>query len=71
MPVIFSTKVNLLYLLYSMARNCGLLHQIKQNLVTENLSKNSDVDDSGIYLHIFPFRTNLKLHNISGTPKMV
>ena len=28
-------------------------------------------DDSGIYLHVFPSRTNLKPHNISVTPKMV
>ena len=28
-------------------------------------------DDSGISLHVFPSRTNLKPHNISVTPKMV
>ena len=28
-------------------------------------------DDSGISLPVFPSRTNLKLHNISITPKMV
>ena len=28
-------------------------------------------DDSGISLPVFPSRTNLKLHNISVTPKMV
>ena len=71
MPVIFSTKTNQLYLLYSAARKCCLLHQIKQNLFTENSSKNSDVDDSGISLHVFPSRTNLILHNISVTPRMV
>ena len=32
---------------------------------------NSNVDDSGISLPGFPSRTNLKLHNISVTPKMV
>ena len=30
-----------------------------------------DLDDSGISLPVFPSRTNLKLHNISKTPKMV
>ena len=30
-----------------------------------------DLDDSGISLPVFPSRTNLKLHNISITPKMV
>ena len=32
---------------------------------------NSNLDDSGITLPVFPSRTNLKLHNISITPKMV
>ena len=32
---------------------------------------NSNLDDSGISLPVFPSRTNLKLHNISITPKMV
>ena len=32
---------------------------------------NSNIDDSGIYLPVFPSRTNLKLYNISVTPKMV
>ena len=31
LPIVFSTKGNLLYLLYSMAWRCYLLHQIKQN----------------------------------------
>ena len=30
-----------------------------------------NLDDSGISLPVFPSRTNLKLHNISLTPKMV
>ena len=32
---------------------------------------NSDLDDSGIFLLVFPSRTNLKMHNISVTSKMV
>ena len=32
---------------------------------------NSNLDDSGISLPVFPSRTNLKLHNTSITPKMV
>ena len=35
----------------------------------ENFSKNSNLDDSS--LPVFPARTNLKLHNISVTQKMV
>ena len=40
-------------------------------LFTENFSKNSNFDDSGISLPVFPSRTNLKVHNISVTLKMV
>ena len=43
----------------------------KAKLLAENFSKNSNLDDSGISLFVFPSRTNLKLHNISVTPKMV
>ena len=32
---------------------------------------NSNLDDSGISLPVFPSRTNLKLHNISVTPKII
>ena len=42
----------------------------KAKLFAENFSKNSNFDDSGISLPVFPSRTNLKLH-ISVTPKMV
>ena len=43
----------------------------KAKLFAENFSKNSDLDVSGISLPVFPSRTNLNLHNISVTPKMV
>ena len=43
----------------------------KAKLFAENFPKNSDLDDSGISLPVFPSRTNLKLRNISVTPKMV
>ena len=43
----------------------------KAKLFAENFSKNSNLDDSGISLPVFPSRTNLKLHNISVTPMMV
>ena len=42
----------------------------KTKLFAENFPKNSNLDDSGISLPVFPSRTNLKLH-ISVTPKMV
>ena len=40
-------------------------------LFAESFSMNSNLDDSGISLPVFPSRTNLKLHNISVTPKMI
>ena len=43
----------------------------KAKLFAKNFSKNSNLDDSGISLPVFTSRTNLKLHNISVTPKMV
>ena len=44
---------------------------IKQNCVLKNFSKNSNLDDSGISLPVFLSKANLKLDNISVTPKMV
>ena len=43
----------------------------KAKLFAENFSLNSNLDDSGISLPVFLSRTNLKLHNISVTPKMI
>ena len=43
----------------------------KAKLFAKNFSKNSNLDDSGISLPVLPSRTNLKLHNLSITLKMV
>ena len=43
----------------------------KAKLFAENFSKNSNLDDSGISLPVFPSRINQKLDNITLTPKMV
>ena len=43
----------------------------KAKLFAKNFSKNSNFDDSGISLPVFPSRTNLELTNLSVTPKMV
>ena len=43
----------------------------KAKSFAKNFSKNLNVDDSGISLPVFPSRTNLKLNNISITPKKV
>ena len=69
LPKVFSTKLNLLYLLCSTQVLSSVSDEIK--LFAENFSKNSYLDDSGISLPVFPSRANLKLHNVSVTPKMV
>ena len=43
----------------------------KTKLIAKIFSRSSDIDDSGVSLPVFPCRTNLKLHNISVTPKLV
>ena len=43
----------------------------KAKLCAENFLKNSNLVGSGIFLPVFPSRTNLKLHNISLTPKIL
>ena len=42
----------------------------KVKLFAKNFSMNSILDDSGISLPVFSFRTTLKPHNVSVTPKM-
>ena len=68
--IVFSTKVNLLYFLYSTTRRCCLLHLIKQNRLLKIFLR-TVILMTRISLPAFPSRTNLKLHNISVTPKMV
>ena len=46
------------------------MHLINQNCLLKTLLKNSNLDDSGISLAVFPSRTNMN-NNISVTPKMV
>ena len=43
----------------------------KEKFFAGNFSKNSNLDDVGISLPVFLSRTNLKLQNISVTPKMI
>ena len=43
----------------------------KAKLFDEKFSKNSNLDDSGVSLPVFSSKTNLKLHNIFVTLKMV
>ena len=46
-----------------------MLSSDKAKLCAKNFSKSFNLDDSGI--PVYPSRTNLELHNISVTPKMV
>ena len=70
LSVVFSTKVNLLYLLYSVAQRCCLLHLIKQNCLLKTFLRTL-ILVTHVSLPVFPSRINLKLHNISVTSKMV
>ena len=69
--IVFSTKRNLLYLLYFNGPEVLSSESDKAKFFVENFSNNSSIDDSGISLSVFPSRTNMKLHNISVTLKMV
>ena len=71
LPIVFSTKVNLLYLLYSTNQSCYLLHLIKQNCLLKAFVKTLILMTQVSLYPFFPSRTNLKLHNISVTPKTV
>ena len=70
--IVFLTKVNLLYLFHSVARREMLSSASdKAKFFAKNFSKKSNLSDSGISLPVFPSTTNLKLQNMSVTPKMV
>ena len=69
--IVFSTRGNLLYLLYFNSPEVLPSESDKAKFFVENFSKNSSLDDSGISLSVFPSRINMKLHIISMTPKMV
>ena len=43
----------------------------KATCLLKTFSENSNLYDLGIFLSVFPSRTNLRLHNISVIPKMV
>ena len=43
----------------------------KEKIFTKTFTQKSNLNDSGILLLAFPSGTNLKLHNIHATPKVV
>ena len=71
LPIVFLTKVNLLYLLYSMAWRCCLLHLIKQNCLLKTFLRTL-ILMTQVSLYLFSL---LELVGnciiISVTPKMV
>ena len=69
LPIVFKSKSAIPPLL----NDGGVLSTAsdKVKLLAKNFSKNSNLDDSGISLPVFPPRTNLKLRKISVTSKMV
>ena len=71
LTIVFSTKVNLLYLLYSTVQRCYLLHPTKQNCFLKTFLRTQILSTQVIFLPVFPSRTNPELQNISVTPKMV
>ena len=52
LPIVLSTKVNLLYLFYSTAQRCCLLHLIKQNCLLETFLRTL-ILMTQVYLYLF------------------
>ena len=67
--IIFSAKVNQLYLLFWTVMRYCVLDLTK--LFADILSKNSNLDDLFISLPTFPSITNLKAHNIRVISRLV
>ena len=68
--IVFSTKANLLYHMYSMDWRCCLLHLTKQSHLLKTFLRTL-ILATPTFLPVFLSRTNLKLDNISITTKMV
>ena len=62
----FSTKVSLLYLLYSTARRYCLLHLIRENCLLKAFLRTLI-----LMSQLFLSRTNLNRHNIYVSPRMI
>ena len=69
--IVFSTKVNVLYLLYPTAWKRYLLHLIKQNCLMKTFLRTLILMTLGSLYLLFGSRANMKLHNISVTSKMI
>ena len=70
LPIVFSTKVNLLYLLFSMAQSCCLLHLINRNYLLNNFLKTL-ILMTQVSFYLFSLLELILNYMISVTPKMV
>ena len=73
LPILFSTKINLLYLLYSTTRRCCLLHLIKQNCLLKTFLKTLILmTEVSLYLFSFLERGKAKheLRVTSSNPRV-
>ena len=68
--IVFSTKLNPLYLLYSTAQRCCLLHLTKQNCLLKTFLRTLILVTQVSLYQFSPSRMSLKLHNFFVTPKM-
>ena len=69
-PLILNGSVTYMHVL-GFYVNEAILHLNKVKLIPKNFSKNSNLDDSDIYLPAFPSLTDLKLNNIPVTSELV
>ena len=70
LQIVFSAKVNLLYLLHSTAEQCCLLHLIKQSYLLKTFLTTL-ILMTWVSLCLFPLLELIWNYNISVTPKMV
>ena len=70
--IVFSTKINKSAItpLFNGTKVLSSASD-KAKSFAKNLTRNSNLDDSGISLPVFSSRSNMKLRNISVTPKLV
>ena len=68
--IVFSKKYSIPSLFNGLEVLSSASDEEEEHLFVKNISKKTNLNDSGIYLLDFSSRTSQKLHNISVTPKM-
>ena len=69
--ILFSTKINKSAITLFNGTKVLSSASDKAKSFAKNLTRNSNLDDSGISLPVFSSRSNMKLRNISVSPKLV